>query len=283
MLFSTDFYYYMVNVRGFSRLSAETYSQCLDKFSYWMMLRGIAEEKNVSVIDAARFFAWCSKEQNLCAKTINLHRSALISYYSYCCKFGGYTANPFRETDPMKVAKKLPRWITEDVINDVVSRFDAKTFIGARDKVLILLMAHCGLRASEICNLAANDLNYTEVIVHGKGDKWRVVPVSIAIKLALDDYLSFRNKIVSPYFFVQYNNKQLTRAALFSIVRRAFANSCPPECCHPHALRHSFATICMLHNVPISSIAHWMGHSSETTTLKYMAVVGANENPFDKF
>lgn len=283
MLYSQSYQNYMTDVRGFSALSARTYGQCLDKFTYWMSLVGIPSDRDVSVIDAARFLAFCTKEQNLCAKTVNLHRSALMGYYSYCTKFHAYPLNPFAECEPLRVEKTLPRWIDEQTINAVVAAFDGGSFESARDKAIILLMAHCGLRCSEVCNLRMEDVTSREVIVHGKGNKWRVVPISRAVSDAISSYREKRVSIVSPWLFLMLGDRQITRAAIFSIVRRAFINSCPSECCHPHALRHSFATICMLHNVPISSISHWMGHASESTTLKYMALVSSNENPFDKF
>lgn len=283
MLYTIDFQNYLTDVRGFSALTAKTYCQCLTKFTFWLSKQNCRNERHVTELEAARFFAFCRSEQGLAAKTINLHRSALISYYSYCIKFHGYVTNPFRETDALKVEKTLPHWITEDTINRVVERLPRDTYEGLRDRLAILLMAHCGLRCSEICGLRMSDITPTEVIVHGKGNKWRVVPISRAVFAAWQDYMLKRSMFVSDWLLLKCDGSQITRAALFSLVRRAFAMDCPSEDCHPHALRHSFATICMLHGVPLSSIAHWMGHVSESTTLKYMALVNSKTNPFDTF
>lgn len=283
MLYTPTFNDYLVNVRGFSPLTAKVYLQCLCKFDYYMQVMGIPCERDLSELDAARFFVFCSKEQGLQAKTINLHRSALTSYYAFCVKFHCYPCNPFAETEPMREAKKLPHWIDEDTIKSVIGRFQSNTLQDTRDKFIILLLSHCGLRSGEVCNLRVEDVNSSEVIVHGKGNKMRVVPISAAVREAWQAYMKFRVGIVSPFLLLCADNSQLTHSAVYKLVRRAFINDCPSEDCHPHALRHSFATICMLHNVPISNIAHLMGHASEATTLKYFAVIGKDQNPFDKF
>lgn len=277
---------YLIEVRGLSEHTEESYRLSVEKFSYWLALfaEPATSEMAISPSDVNNFLAWCH-HQGLCSKSVNVIRVGLNSYYNFCWRYKGYSANPVQETQPMKEPHLLPQYVQQKHIEDVLLSLSSNDFVTARAKALVLIMAQCGLRCSEITGLKRKDIRDNSLIIFGKGCKQRLVPMSANVISALDllHDLQEINGIISDFVFCRKDGRPLTRSIVYKIIHRIFVNVCPPELAHPHALRHSFATICCLHGVPIPTIQGLMGHSTPATTFKYLSVANTNANPFDTF
>lgn len=232
-----------------------------------------------------RFIAACSAE-GLSPCTINTHRAALLSYYTFCVSFKGYPFNPLLEVSSVKEPMKLPEYVPIEDVECVLASLSTNAFRGARAVAMLLVMTHCGLRCSEIIKLRLQDVRTNHFLVFGKGNKQRVVPASRRCLDAISDYLRLRSSVLvagSDVLFVREDGSSLSRSIVYKIVRAAFAGSAVSHIAHPHALRHTFATICCLHGVPIPRLQRLMGHSSISTTFRYLSVVPDERNPFDTF
>lgn len=286
MLHSNEWLSYLSAVRGLSALTVKTYSNSLLKFELWRSteLVGVPEHE-VSAYQVSRFISACSSS-GLRATTVNLHRSALLSYYSFCCTYKGYSHNPVLEVRPMKTPRLLPEYVPLDHISAVISTLSRDTFRGQRARAIITTLTQCGLRASELIGLRVSDMRDNHFVVFGKGSKQRVVPFSKQVfdELAqLETVMSRRNMRRSEFLFCREDGQPLTRSILYKIIRSSFCGSQSSHAAHPHALRHTFATICCMHGVPIPQLQALMGHSTPATTFRYISVVGSDTNPFDTF
>ena len=155
----------------------------------------------------------------------------------------------------------------------ILSKMPTSTDIEIRDKLILTILYHCGLRVSELVALNRNDMNEDQQVftVFGKGRKKRVVPFS-------DEILNLiNNKLYKiPYNGYIINNcsdgEQLTTIQVRYIVKKNLLPFVRKDKAHPHALRHAFATTLLNNGMGIESISKLMGHSSINTTMIYLSL-----------
>lgn len=274
----------MQNVRGYSSKSAQSYGFCLGKFHYWLQLaRRYDSETQVSPLDVNEFIAWCRSECGLKPSSINLHRTALSSYFRYCVRYHAYACNPVDETSPMREPRLLPQCVLMEDVQSVLENCP-DTYTGHQLRAIVLAMCHCGLRVQEVCDLRPASLRPGFLLVEGKGSKMRSVPLSSACDAALHQVLRERDKLGFSdveWLFVNERGQQLSRSAMYHRVHDAFVQFSGKALAHPHALRHTFATFCLVHGMTLPQVSAWLGHSSYATTMRYLSVVGSPKNPFE--
>ena len=159
---------------------------------------------------------------------------------------------------------------------------------------MLELLYACGLRVSELVNILLTELSMTEGIIRvtGKGSKTRLVPMGEYAKKQIQIYVDcFRskNKIHPSYedvLFLNQNGKRLTRAMIFTIIKKYSLEAKILKKVSPHTLRHSFATHLLENGADLRTIQVMMGHESITTTeiythmdTKYLKSVMKNFHP----
>ena len=138
----------------------------------------------------------------------------------------------------------------------------------------------CGLRVSELIGLSISDLFFDEgfIKVTGKGDKQRFVPISDYNIKYIDIY---RNEVRvhqnaqkghEDILFLNRRGKQLTRAMIFTIIKRLAEKNGLKKSISPHTFRHSFATHLLKNGADLRAIQQMLGHESITTTEVYVHV-----------
>ena len=140
----------------------------------------------------------------------------------------------------------------------------------------------CGLRISELCGLAAQDIDWDErvVRVRGKGKKERIVPVGGQALQSVQDYLARRDEVPQerraiegdPPLFLSRNGKRITQRTVARIVDRYVLQSGISKKVSPHTLRHSFATHLLDAGADLRAIQELLGHENLSTTQKYTSV-----------
>ena len=145
-----------------------------------------------------------------------------------------------------------------------------------RDQALIEVMAGCGLRVSEACNLTLEAVHWSSetpwLRFTGKRGRERVVPLNLQAQDALRAWLEARRPQDSPYVFCHlHSGAQLSRRTIWGALRR-HAQRAGIRHLHPHMLRHTFGTTLADRNVPIERIRELMGHASITTSQLYISV-----------
>jgi integrase/recombinase XerD len=150
-----------------------------------------------------------------------------------------------------------------------------------RDKAMLELMYAAGLRATELSRLAIAEFNSTlgVVLVHGKGNKQRLVPISADAQLWVERYLSECRSLLARFgderdenrLLLSNNGRPLERIAVWQIVRRNAIHAGLPDV-HPHMLRHSFATHLLAGGADLRVVQELLGHSDISTTQIYTHV-----------
>jgi integrase/recombinase XerD len=153
---------------------------------------------------------------------------------------------------------------------------DMGAALAERDQALLEVLYAAGLRVSEIVNVRLEDLKLElgHVLVRGKGDKERLVPLGRAAQSALRQYLEHGRKIllgtkVSPLLFVRRGGGRLTRQRVWQMV-----NSASPSTRHasPHMLRHSCATHMVENGADLRTVQTILGHADISTSQIYTHV-----------
>lgn len=177
---------------------------------------------------------------------------------------------------------KLPRTVPKPLavadaaaVLETAAEMSDSDWIGKRDKALFTLLYGCGLRIAEALSLNADDLPTGDtMMVTGKGNKQRLVPVLPAVVEALRDYVAACPYPMGPVapLFVGARGGRLNPGVADRQMRQLRHLLGLPDTATPHALRHSFATHLLAGGADLRAIQELLGHSSLSTTQRYTDV-----------
>jgi energy-coupling factor transporter ATP-binding protein EcfA2 len=158
--------------------------------------------------------------------------------------------------------EKLPAVISKSEIELLIRKSKKK-----RHALGIALMAHCGLRVSEMCSLRIKDVFLTKNFLrfNGKGGKERIVPINSTVERMIENYLDNNNKISSIESYLIGGSRKSWHTYVCKLSRTVLGRTDV----HPHTLRHSFATNLYDNKIPIERISQLLGHTSLDTTMIY--------------
>lgn len=203
--------------------------------------------------------------------------SGIRAFYHYLLLENEIKADPTELLDMPKTGRRLPDVLTADEVLKVLSVIDLSEPNGERNKAILEVLYGCGLRVSELVNLKLSDLRFVEgyLIVTGKGNKQRIVPVGSDAIRQTENYIKYiRNtrkvsKGSEDIVFLNQRGGRLTRAMIFEIVKKLVARAGINKTVSPHTLRHSFATHLVENGADLRSVQEMLGHASITTTEIY--------------
>ena len=206
--------------------------------------------------------------------------SGLRSFFSYLVFEDYRTDNPLELIESPKISRKLPDTISISEIEKIIEAIDLSTPEGERNRAILETLYGCGLRVSELTELKLSDLFFEEgfIKVTGKGDKQRFVPIApytikyINIyKEEIRNHLKIKPQATDILFLNRRGNK-LTRAMIFTIIRKLTEKAGISKKVSPHTFRHSFATHLLENGADLRAIQQMLGHESITTTEVYVHV-----------
>ena len=177
-----------------------------------------------------------------------------------------------------KQTRRLPRPVSEKAAADIVelaSAMQEEGWVGLRDEALFTLLYGAGLRISEALNLRHKDLvEGKRLVVNGKGNKQRAVPLLPVVSDALAKYIAACPKAAAENdpVFIGARGEQLNPAVAQRHMRALRRHLGLADSVTPHALRHSFATHLLAGGADLRSLQELLGHSSLSTTQLYTQV-----------
>jgi integrase/recombinase XerC len=201
--------------------------------------------------------------------TINRRISALRAFFAFLAARGEIPSNPAARLSGVRTARPAPKALSETELRRLLR--EARRSPHPLHRAVILLLAHTGLRASELCALRLADVILSErrgkIVVRGKGEKVREVPLNAEAREALREWLSVRPAAPDDALFVGRRGR-LTPSGVWRIVRE-YARRAGVEA-HPHVLRHTFATRLLREaGADLVTVAEILGHESLNTTARY--------------
>lgn len=228
----------------------------------------------VSYQDMKGFLTWYATD-NQNTRTQSRTLSGIRAFYKYLLIEGEIDENPATLIESPKIGLKLPEVLSVAEIDSMIDQIDLSKQEGHRNKAIIETLYGCGLRVSELVNLRLTDIHYGEgyVIVTGKGNKQRLVPVSDKALREIDNYKHYRNQLPAIHdqniLFLNRRGSKLSRAMIFTMIKDLAAKAGIIKNISPHTFRHSFATHMIEAGADLRAVQEMLGHESILTTEIY--------------
>lgn len=264
--------------KGLSDNTAAAYSDDVDKLITYLNQQGIAVE-HATTADL-ELFVGDLYDLGIGARSVARILSGIKSFYRYLRLEGFTDHNPTQLLDRPRLGRHLPEVLTLDEIDSMIGCIDLSTPEGVRNRAIIETMYSCGLRVSEVIGLQMSLIYESDeyIIVRGKGDKQRVVPISQAALQQIATYVEqVRNKLTvkrgcNDILFLNRRGGQLTRQMVFIVIKNLCELAGIRKNVSPHTLRHSFATHLLEGGANLRAIQQMLGHESITTTEIYVHI-----------
>ncbi len=214
--------------------------------------------------------------------------AAIRSWFKWLARTGHIEQNAAALVSTPKLPKHLPRVPSIEQMNRVVDSVgeDAASW-PARDRAILEMLYGCGIRNAELTGLNLEDIHWANeaVLVRGKGQKQRYVPLGDAAAQALRAYLTERSARLAaaggdahtPALFINLQLRglenggqaRLTTRSVGRIVKRIAILRGLPSDVHPHTLRHAFGTHLLEEGADLRAIQELLGHERLSTTQRY--------------
>ncbi|MFP4083245.1 MAG: site-specific tyrosine recombinase XerD [Candidatus Aminicenantes bacterium] len=204
--------------------------------------------------------------------------SSLKSFYKYLVLDDIISKDPAVNLSSPKIWIKLPRFLTVEEVNRLLSQPDESSLRGIRDKALLELLYATGLRVSELVSLRLKDINIKDgfLLCRGKGGKERIIPFGASAVQALQKYLDQARPqfLKKPHdsLFLTSRGGQFTRQGFWKLLKSYAEKAHLDINISPHILRHSFATHMLERGADLRSVQLMLGHTQITTTQIYTHV-----------
>ena len=272
-----DFQHYLKIERGLSQNTVHSYRLDVQKLMCYLQTHSIiADPINISVELIQQFLYELAKNAN--ARTQSRVISGLRSFFDYLVFENYRKSNPLEQIEAPKIGRKLPDTLAVLEIDKIVAAIDLTKPLGERNRAIIETLYSCGLRVSELTHLKISDLFFEEgfLKVTGKGDKQRFVPIGVNTQKFINLYRQHWRSLIEidtehkDTLFLNQRGKQLTRAMIFTIVKKLAEKAGIQKSISPHTFRHSFATHLLENGADLRAIQMMLGHESITTTEIYM-------------
>lgn len=202
--------------------------------------------------------------------TINRYLISIKRYFAWAEEEGAITYSPARVVKLVEQERPLPRIITDQQEAALIATVEQSGSL--RDRTVIVLMLHTGLRIGEVCALQYKHIVIGErsgyLKIWGKRNKYREVPLNITVRKVLIEYLESLDDNYEYLFISQRTKGKLTTRALGYLVSK-YARKARIDNLRPHDLRHRFGHR-MAERTPLYRLAQIMGHDSLDTTMRYV-------------
>jgi integrase/recombinase XerC len=294
------------NERGSSAHTLRAYERELMNFVAYMGAKhdGLCSADQINHLHI-RIYLGALLERGLSKASVARALAAIRSWFKWLARGGHVQQNVASLVATPKLPKHLPRVPSIEQMNRVVDSVeeDAASW-PARDKAILELLYGCGIRNAELTALNLQDIHWSNeaILVHGKGQKQRYVPLGDAAALSLRAYLVERDARLkakfgakgpaTPALFISLQVRglgkpggeaRLTTRSVGRIVKRVAILRGLSADVHPHTLRHAFGTHLLEEGADLRAIQELLGHERLSTTQRYTQLTTAQlEAVYDK-
>lgn len=284
------------------------YTECIDKFEE--NLRNVKNRSNLTVycyiLDVKDFFSIIGEDRDIETVSKNEIESVYIkglveagnapasrarklssvrAFYKWATDASIMDKSPMNGIDMPKIPYKEPKVMDMGDVREVISATNNSTSREAkceagRDNAILTLMFSTGVRRAEVTEIKLNDVTMDEssILIHGKGNKERVVYFNDSAANVLQDYLDeYRNNlkpaVTSEYLFVSKRSEKLNVSSINRIVNKYFeAAGVKEKGFTAHSTRKVFATTVYQNTKDLMTVQNLLGHSNPQTTMRYIGI-----------
>jgi integrase/recombinase XerC len=223
--------------------------------------------------------------RGLSRSTMARKLASLRSFVKYLCREDILPGNPIANVSTPKQERKLPRFLYPTEINLLLNAPDPTQMMGCRDKAILETLYAAGVRVSELVSINMADIDWEEesILIRGKGNKERLVPMGRQSKAALLNYVQqSRNLLLqagqttTDALFLNKFGSRLSARSVRNIINKYVDTVALTQKVSPHTLRHSFATHLLNGGADLRTVQELLGHVKLSTTQIYTHLTKEN-------
>lgn len=266
---------YLTYEKRYSVHTLQAYKMELDNFLAFVEADGL----DIADVDHKflRYYFAMLKEKGKSASTINRSISALKSFYKFLQREKLVQNNPMRLIQSLKTPKKLPVAVDKDKLNLLLETMEEaeENFENMRDFIVMELLFGTGIRLAELLQIKDSDIDLynNKILIFGKRNKERFVPIHATLKEELTKYIHKKKTAqlenIAPYLVVTKEGKKAYAKLIYRIVQKYLSMVTSQKKRSPHVLRHSFATTLLDNGADLNAIKELLGHAGLAATQVY--------------
>jgi integrase/recombinase XerC len=281
----TEWYTLLAQQRGYSQHTIRAYESDLKIFLNFIAnhLGHIVSLDTLEKLQVRDFRAWLVFRQNENSLPVSNARalSVIRGFFKYMMKFYGLKNDSVHAVRMKRTSKTLPKAMPIQSALDAIQQIgnineNVDTWIKLRDKAVLMLLYGCGMRISEATSISLRAFQEAQdfIIIHGKGNKERTVPLLPSVRNSVIEYLDSCPYAISPEMsiFRGARGKELNPGVFRGRVQMLRNMLGLPKFASPHAFRHSFATHLLNEGTDIRTLQELLGHTSLVATERYTKI-----------
>lgn len=264
--------------KGLSENTIQSYRLDLSAVANWLETQNLTFE----TLDAIDLQSFLGERLNLGYKATSTARllSALRKFFQYLYREKYRTDDPSAVLTSPKLPSRLPKYLTEQQVTDLLNSPCVEVPLELRDKAMLELLYATGLRVTELVSLTLDNISVQQGVVRviGKGNKERIVPMGEEAAYWIKQFMLYGRAALldgqpSDVLFPSRRGTQMTRQTFWHRIKHyAILADIDSEALSPHVLRHAFATHLVNHGADLRVVQMLLGHSDLSTTQIYTHV-----------
>jgi len=256
--------------------TVDSYGRDLERYLSFLEDAGVTSPERADEETVSRFLRLLA-ELGLSPRSVSRNLTAVRMFYRFLLSEKEATTDPTRHLDAPRLGRTLPDVLDPEEIGAVIGQPDVTARLGLRDRAILETLYATGIRVTELVTLKQQNVFPDEqfIRVMGKGSKERIVPIGRSALGWIARYASevrpalAGSRSRTDALFLNFRGGQLSRMAVWSLVRSCTEKSGIGKEVHPHTFRHSFATHLLEGGADLRSVQEMLGHVSISTTQIY--------------
>ncbi|MDQ0254599.1 integrase/recombinase XerD [Evansella vedderi] len=267
-----------LQIKNYSKRTIETYNYNCSQLIYYLRDNfDIDDIEEVSSLHVKKFIQYQTSIGNK-PTYINSLIKTLRAFYVYLVNEEYVALNIMKKVHFLKEETPVIKTFTDEEVARLIEVYDFKSYLNARNKVIIAMFVDTGIRLSELINLETAWINETNIRVLGKGAKWRYAPISLMLRKYMIRYERIKEKYFSKKklehgnYILSRSGRPLTSVQIECIVREAgkVAKVREDIRCSPHTLRHYSIQANLRNGLDLYSCSKIAGHENIQITKRYL-------------
>ena len=273
-----DFKSYIIVEKNFSSHTAKAYYADILAFLIWLGDEGCEGVNFAKVREYLHHLQVYNYKKTTVARKI----ASLRTFYKYLHREQKVENNPAENLISPKRPRQLPKFLTMEEIEQILSNINIDTPAGYRNRAILELLWASGMRVSELSGLNFGNLNLAnnEITVFGKGSKERIILITDRAKRYLQGYIDTARSLVAKGYpvplenddspvFINKTGYRLQTKMIRNVINDVVSKIELPKHVTPHMFRHSFATHLIENGADLRVVQELLGHASISNTQIY--------------
>ena len=264
--------------KGLSENTVQSYRLDLTALCDWLDKNDLSLE-TLDAVDLQGFLGERLEKGYKATSTARM-LSAIRKLFQYLYREKYRVDDPSAVLSSPKLPSRLPKYLTEQQVSDLLNTPDVEVPLELRDKAMLELLYATGLRVTELVSLTIENMSVQQGVVRviGKGNKERIVPMGEEAAYWVRQFMLYGRPVLlngqsSDVVFPSQRAQQMTRQTFWHRVKHyAILADIDAEALSPHVLRHAFATHLVNHGADLRVVQMLLGHTDLSTTQIYTHV-----------